>query len=58
METGPRWYRELYKKFAKDNPMTANEGYLKSIEAVEIRLAKGDIPTWDDFQFIQKYVYQ
>ena len=49
METGPRWYRELYKKFAKDNPMTANEGYLKSIEAVEIRLAKGDIPTWDDF---------
>ena len=46
MVTGPKWYRQLYKQFSKDNPSKANEGTLKMIEEYERQLAEGDIKTW------------
>ena len=46
MVTGPKWYRQLYKQFSKENPSKANEGTLKMIEEYERQLAEGDIKTW------------
>ena len=44
MGNAPKWYREVYKQFAKDNPTKADEGTLKTIEKIEDDLSKGDIP--------------
>ena len=35
MNNSPKWYRELYKKFASENPGRANQDYLKIIEAFD-----------------------
>ena len=32
MDFAPKWYRELYKQFVKDNPTKADEGQIKIIE--------------------------
>ena len=46
MATAPKWYRELYKQYAKENPKKADNRALKIIEDVELNLEKGDIQTW------------
>ena len=48
MDYAPKWYRELYKQFVKDNPTKANEGQIKVIEYIDKKLAKGDIPMWGE----------
>ena len=32
MDSAPKWYRQLYKQFVKDNPTKADEGQIKIIE--------------------------
>ena len=44
MDSAPKWYRELYKQFVKDNPTKADKGQIKIIEYIDEKLAKGDIP--------------
>ena len=46
MDFAPKWYRELYKQFVKDNPTKADTGQIKIIEYIDEKLAKGDIPMW------------
>ena len=48
MDFAPKWYRELYKQFAKDNPTKADKVQIQSIEYIDEMLAKGDIPLWGD----------
>ena len=48
MDFAPKWYRELYKQYAKDNPTKADKGQIQIIEYIDEMLAKGDIPTWGD----------
>ena len=48
--TGPKWYRQLYKQFAKDNPKEADEGTLKMIEEFERQVAEGDIKPWEEIK--------
>ena len=40
----PKWYRELYKEFAKQNPEKANKKSLKVIKEIDDALAKHPIP--------------
>ena len=42
MTSAPKWYRELYKKFAKENPDKADAGILDLIAEVEDQIAKGE----------------
>ena len=46
MDFAPKWYRELYKQFVKDNPTKADQGQIKIIEYIDEKLAKSDIPMW------------
>ena len=48
MDFAPKWYRELYKQFVKDNPTKANEGRMKMIDDIDKMLEKGDIPIWSE----------
>ena len=48
MDFAPKWYRELYKQFAKDNPTKVDKGQMQIIEYIDEKLAKGDIPLWGD----------
>ena len=48
MDFAPKWYRELYKQFAKDNPTKADKGQIEIIEFIDKQLAKGDIPMWGE----------
>ena len=48
MDFAPKWYRESYKQFVKDNPTKANEGRMKMIDDIDKMLEKGDIPTWSE----------
>ena len=48
MDFAPKWYRELYKQFAKDNPTKADKGQIQSIEYIDEKLAEGDIPLWGE----------
>ena len=48
MDFAPKWYRELYKQFAKDNPTKADKGQIQIIEYIDEKLAKLDIPLWGD----------
>ena len=48
MDFAPKWYRELYKQFAKDNPTKADKWHIQSIEYIDEMLAKGDFPLWGD----------
>ena len=46
MDSAPKWYRQLYKQFVKDNPTKADEGQIKIIEYIDKSLAKSDIQMW------------
>ena len=46
MATAPKWYRQLYKQYAKENPKKADKKVLNLIEDIELHLEKGDIQTW------------
>ena len=48
MDFAPKWYRELYKQFAKDNPTKVDKGQIQIIEYIDEKLAKLDIPLWGD----------
>merc|ERR1712008_521608 len=48
MDYAPKWYRELYKQFVKDNPTKADEGQIKIIEYIDEKLAKVDVPMWGE----------
>ena len=48
MDFAPKWYRELYKQFVKDNPTKTNEVQIKVIKYIDEKLAKGDIPMWGE----------
>ena len=55
MDYAPKWYRELYKQFAKDNPTKADKGQIQTIEYIDEmmavviqQMAKGDIPLWGE----------
>ena len=43
LPTGPKWYRELYRKFAKENPDLADESILKQLDELEDLIAKGKV---------------
>ena len=47
MDFSPKWYRELYKQFAKDNPTKVDKRQMQIIEYIDKKLAKLDIPLWD-----------
>ena len=48
MSVAPKWYRELYKEFIKENPTKADENQVKIMEEIDLILAtKGPIPAWD-----------
>ena len=47
MDFAPKWYRELYKQFAKDNPTKVDKRQMQIIEYIDKKLAKLDIPLWD-----------
>ena len=48
MSFAPKWYRELYKEFAKENPTKVDNGQMKIIEEIENHYAtKGPIPGWE-----------
>ena len=47
MDFAPKWYRELYKQFAKDNPTKVDKRQMQIIEYIDEKLAKLDIPLWD-----------
>jgi hypothetical protein len=50
MNFAPKWYRELYKQFVKDNPTKGDEGQIKIIDYIDKMLAKGDITVWGKFK--------
>ena len=41
---GPKWYRELYKEYVKENPEKADKKALKVIQELDEALAKQPIP--------------
>ena len=47
MKKAPKWYRDLYKEFVKDNPNKAEERKIKIIEEFDHRLTKGPIPIYE-----------
>ena len=55
MDFAPKWYRELYKQFVKDNPTKANEGWIKMIDNIDKMLEKGDIPMWQWYTRISAF---
>ena len=48
MDFAPKWYRELYKQFAKDNPTKVDKRQMQIIEYIDEKLAKLDIPLWGE----------
>ena len=48
MDFAPKWYRELYKQFAKDNPNKVDKRQMQIIEYIDEKLAKLEIPLWGD----------
>ena len=43
MSTCPKWYRELYKQFAMENPEQASKVALKTIQDIDEKLSKQPI---------------
>ena len=57
MDFAPKWYRELYKKFVKDNPTKVDKGQMQIIEYIDEKLAKLDIPLWGDREALARHLY-
>ena len=57
MSFAPKWYRELYKEFAKENPTKIDDNQMKLIKEIDNHLAtKGPIASWDtatDKEFLE-----
>ena len=58
MDFAPKWYRELYKQFAKDNPTKADKGQIQRIEYIDEKLAKGDIPFKEYAEYIGHFLLE
>ena len=43
MSTCPKWYRELYKQFAMENPEQASKVALETIQDIDEKLSKHPI---------------
>ena len=46
MKFAPTWYRNLYKKLAKENPSKVDEKVLREIQTLELIYARFHIPGW------------